>query len=154
MNHEVEFTLSVEAAEQLDQILAANGLRFVRLSRETFEVLDKGHPYAGGVGGDYEKFHGVLEFNAREFPCSIEKRATKQILSVAAHDLEDKSGNEVIQLLEQAFPQPRRGILNTPQPERRVDKGEILGSIGCIAVLVIIFGILSLAVVGALSVLR
>ena len=76
MEPEVRFTLSTEAAGQLDQILAAHGLNFVRLSRETFEVLDKGHPYTFGGGGDHEKFHGFLTYKTREFACSIEQYAT------------------------------------------------------------------------------
>lgn len=153
MEPEVSFTISDEAARQLDQILAANGLSFVRLSRETFEVLDKRHPYAHG-GESYEKFHGVLKHNSREFPCSIEKHPNKQILCVTGSDLEDKWSDEVIKILEGAFPQPKRGILETREPERNVDKGRIIGSIGCIAVVVVILGILFLAVVGALSAFR
>jgi len=153
MEPEVRFTISAEAAQQLDQILTANGLSFVRLSRETFEVIDKNHPYAVG-GGDYEKFHGVLKFNAREFPCSIERYTNKQILCVTGDDLEDKWSHELIAILERAFPQPRRGILNTPKPERKVDKRRIISSIGCIAMAVVILGILFLAIVGALSAFR
>ena len=154
MEPEFRFTISAEAAEQLDQILAANGLSFVRLSRETFEVLDKEHPYAQGGGGDHEKTHGILKHNAREFPCSIEKYAGKQMLCVTGNDLEDKRSSEVIEILERAFPQPKRGVMNRPKPERKVDKNRLVTSIGCIAVLVVILGTIILAIFGAISAFR
>lgn len=153
MEPEVRFTISAEAASQLDQILAAHGLSFVRLSRETFEVLDKGHPYAVG-SKSYEKTNGILKYDAREFPCSFEQYADKQILSVTETDLEDKRSGELMEILGRAFPQPKRGILNTPKPERTVDKGGIISSIGCIAVLVVILGTIILAIFGAISAFR
>ena len=88
MQPEVRFTLNAGAVEQLDQILAANSLSFTRLSRETFEVLDKGHPYAIG-SESYEKTHGVLKHGTREFPCSLEKYPNRWILCATGEDLQD-----------------------------------------------------------------
>ena len=153
MNPEIRFTISDEAAQQIDHILASHGMAFVRLSHERFEVLDASHPYCQD-GESFEKFHGILKHENREFPCSLEKYSKKQILSVTAQDLEEKHSAELIKILEHAFPQPRRGITNTPKPERTVDKSRIVSSIGCVAVLVVILGILFLAVVGAISAFR
>lgn len=105
-------------------------MSFVRLSRETFEVLDKLHPYTLG-GGACEKAHGILNYNGREFTCSFERYEKRQVLVIAGHDLADKRSDELIEILKREFPQPERGILNTSKPERVVDKGAIISSIGC-----------------------
>ena len=153
MDPELRFTLTPEAAAKLDEILATHGMRFVRLTREQFDILAPAHPHCFNER-PFSDVHGLLKFDGREFPCSLRTSSKNQSLTLTPSDLEEKRCAELIKILEGAFPQPERGLFNRRIAERTVDKGSLAGSIGCILVLLVVLGVLVLAVLGALSLFR
>jgi hypothetical protein len=153
MNPELRFSLTPEAASKLDEILATNKMRFVRLTREQFDILAPDHPQCLNTR-PYAGVHGLLEFDGREFPCTLNTFHQGQSLVLTPNDLEEKRCNDLVKILERAFPQPERGLLKRRRAEPEVDKGSIAGSIGCILVLLMGCGVLFLAVLGALSLFR
>lgn len=155
MNPEVRFKLTPEAAAKLDEILAAHGMRFVRLTREQFDILAPEHPFCRTPDSrPHVCVNGLLEYNGREFSCSLRSTSKSHALELTPSDLEEKWCAELIEILERAFPQPERGLLNRPKAERTMDKGTVLGVLGCFVVLLAALGFLYLAVVGALSLFR
>src|SRR5262245_53908114 len=119
MNPELRFTLTPESAARLDEILATNKIRFVRLTREQFDILAPEDPHCRTPDAHpYTAINGLLEFSGHEFPCTLKTTPKSRILEVTPSDLEEKWCDELIEILERAFPQPERGPLNRPQAER------------------------------------
>jgi hypothetical protein len=90
-------------------------MRFVRLTREQFDILAPDHPHCVNTR-PYAEVHGLLEFDGCEFPCTLKTFHQGQSLVLTPSDLEEKWCDELVGILERAFPHPNAVCSSVPGP--------------------------------------
>src|SRR5262249_52047725 len=140
------YTLTEDACSRYDSILAAQGIRFEAKSRNTFELLDGSLPTIC--------IHGCLCHEDKEFPFTIQKSANGHHLKVEPLQHGQAHAERFMEALERAFPQPERGILHRPKPERGWELGPVIVSVACLGCLTLVAATCFFAVVGIRSWLR
>jgi hypothetical protein len=140
------FTLTEDAYNRYESILAEQGISVEPKSRDTFELLDGSPPMIS--------VHGCLRHEGDEFPFTIKKHSNEYSLTVEAFQNDRAHGERLMAALERAFPQPERGILQRPRPERGWAGGRIIMTAGCVGCLTFIIAVGYFAVVGIRSLLR
>lgn len=149
MNGRYYFTLTEESFAAHEALLSQQGVKVCPKSRSTSEDLEQGKI-------SYVSINGSLVHDDCEYPYELYHGSKNIHLTVDLVPVNDKrgSGKSLFDAIGRAFPQPERGFPPRPRPERKLDWGEIIGRMGCVAVVVVIISTIIFAVVGVWSVLR
>jgi hypothetical protein len=146
MNPYFHYTLTEDAYNRYESLLAEQSITVHPLSRSTFQLLD-GSPPTVSVSGS-------LRHEGKDFTFTLEDRHNGHQLKVCHFEHGNAHAERIMKALERAFPQPERGILRQPKPERSWEFGPIVAPIACLGCLSLIAVTCFFAVVGIRSWLR
>ena len=145
MAPDVSYYLTEDQYNCYGSLLAAQGVKVLPQTRETIECL-------GTPTDSMLSVHGLVIHEDKEFrfiiQCSNLSHRLGHRFDLYAFESGVAEGEAVMAAVERAFPQPKRGGLQQPRPERKWDARRVFSAMGCLGVIVLFGAVCFFVVVG------
>ena len=141
MAPDVTYVLTEDRYARYESLLAEQGVTVLPKSRETLEVLETPSESMFSV-------HGLVSHEGREFRFTIQRDQFGHHFYLYPFEDGVAGGKAVMDAVERAFPQPKRGVLQQPRPKRKWDTSRIFNTAGCLGIILFIAAVCFFAAVG------